>query len=262
MLELSTTGNLRSRDDIKWCFSDGRPSSLAIQKPLSSISDVCSALLKPTAADVVFRNPDSFVAGEVDHHYDVWNYILTDYFKRDEILKYISKGVSVYDFLQPIKGMFKGKSYDSDIPPKASFHNSNTCSKFEDFISSTILERVHNGSLSIWGKEGEHEPPHLVMPITVEPSKPRMWHDERFLNLWMKTPLVTFDLITDLPSYVDPNHYQSKLDDKSGYDHFLLSEVAERFLGCIGKVWFLSVILFPWLELKRLCIPHIWSWNL
>ena len=113
---------------------------------------------------------------------------------------------------------------------KPSFH-SNTCSKFEDFISSTILERVHNGSLSIWGKEGEHEPPHLVMPITVEPSKPRMCHDERFLNLWMKTPSVSFDPITDLPRYVDPNHYQSKLDDKSGYNHFLLSEDSRTFFG-------------------------------
>ena len=121
MLEFSKNGNLRLRDDIKWCSSDGRPSSLAIQKPLSSINDVCSALLKPTAADVVFQNPDSFVAEEVHHHYDVCNYILTDYFKWDEILKYISKGVSVYDFLQPFKGMFKGIRYDSDIPPKAFF---------------------------------------------------------------------------------------------------------------------------------------------
>ena len=105
-MELSKNGNLQSGDDLKWCSSDGRPSSLAIQKPLNSINDVYSALLKPTAADVVFRNPDSFVAGEVHHHYDVWNYILTDYFKQDEMLKYISKGVSVYDFLQPFKGMF------------------------------------------------------------------------------------------------------------------------------------------------------------
>ena len=62
MLELSKNGNLPSRDDIKWCSSDGRPTSIAIQKPLSSINDVCSALLKPAAAVVGFRNPDSFVA--------------------------------------------------------------------------------------------------------------------------------------------------------------------------------------------------------
>ena len=87
--------------------------------------------------------------------------------------------------------------------------------------------RVRNGSLSIWSKEGEREPPHLVMPITVEPSTPRMFHDKTFLNLWMKTPSVTFDPTTNLPRYVDPKHCQSKqsrLDDKSGYDHFLLSE--------------------------------------
>jgi len=27
-------------------------------------------------------------------------------------------------------------------------------------------------------------PPHLVLPLTVEPSKPRLCNDDRFLNLW------------------------------------------------------------------------------
>ena len=27
----------------------------------------------------------------------------------------------------------------------------------------------------------------LVLPITIEPSKPRMCHDERYLNLWIRT---------------------------------------------------------------------------
>ena len=59
----------------------------------------------------------------------------------------------------------------------------------------------------------------------------------------MKTSSVTFDPITDLPRYVDPNHYQSKLDDKSGYDHFLESEDSRT---CFGLYWkaFLSVIPF------------------
>ena len=36
------------------------------------------------------------------------------------------------------------------------------------------------------GKVGECEPPHLVMPSMVEPSKPRLCHDERFLSLWVR----------------------------------------------------------------------------
>ena len=68
-------------------------------------------------------------------------------------------------------------------------------------------------------KGGECEPPHLVMPITIQTSKPRMCHDERFLNLWMNTPHISFDKTMDIPCYVEANHFQSKLDDKSGYDH-------------------------------------------
>ena len=86
--------------------------------------------------------------------------------------------MSVFDFFKPFKGDFKGKSYDSQLPPKMFFENNKICNEYEDFISATILERIKNGSISIWGKQGECE--HLVMPLTIEPSKPRMYHDERF----------------------------------------------------------------------------------
>ena len=49
-----------------------------------------------------------------------------------------------------------------------------------------------------WGK--------LVMPITVEPTKPRMCHDERFLNLWIKDCPFSLDCLSDLPWYVGPGH--------------------------------------------------------
>ena len=94
-------------------------------------------------------------------------------------------------FFQHFKGDFKGKAYNSDIPPKAIFENSEICGKYEEFISNTLLERIRNGSMSVWGKRGQCEPPHLVMPMTMEPNKPHLCHDERFLNLWMRTPPVS-----------------------------------------------------------------------
>ena len=59
------------------------------------------------------------------------------------------------------------------------------------------------------------------MPITVEPSEPRMCHDERFLNLWIRDLPFMLDYITSLPRYVFKSHYQTTFDDKSGYDHIL-----------------------------------------
>ena len=188
------------------------------------------------------------MAGELHHHCDVWDNILQDFHKRDGVLNYISQGVSVYDFFKPFKGQFKGKYYDSPLPPKMIFENNKIYLKFQDFISNCILERVSNGSLSIWGKEGECELPHLVMPITVEPSKPRMCHDERFLNLWMITPHVTFDPITDISRYVDQDHFQTKLDDKSGYDHILLTQESRKYFGLFWEGWFFvyNSLLFGW----------------
>ena len=79
------------------------------------------------------------------------------------------------------------------------FRNNPICSQFEDFISSTIIDHFKNGSLKFWGKVGEVQPPHLVMHITVEPSKPRVCHDERFLNLWIKDCPFSLDYLSDLP---------------------------------------------------------------
>ena len=128
------------------------------------------------------------------------------------------------------------------------FENNKICNEFDDFISNSILERVANGSLSIWGKKGECESSHLVILITVEPSKPGICHDESFLNLWMKAPSVSFDRLTDIPRYVEQNHFQTKFDDKSGYDHVMLSEESRTFFGLCWKGWFFvyNTLPFGW----------------
>ena len=152
------------------------------------------------------------------------------------------------NILDHFKGEFKGKSYDSPYPPKTFIPSSKICDQYEDFISSTIIERVQNGSMSIWGKQGECEPPHLVMPLTTEPTKPRLCHDERFLILWMDTPKVSFDKITDLQRYVGKGDFQTKLDDKSGYDHISLSEQNREYFRLFWKGWFLvyNSLPFDW----------------
>jgi hypothetical protein len=68
-------------------------------------------------------------------------------------------------------------------PPPVYFQNSAICKGFEKFISDTLLERIANDSLSVLGRVGECDPPLLDLPITIEPSKPRMCHDERYLHL-------------------------------------------------------------------------------
>ena len=64
----------------------------------------------------------------------------------------------------------------------------------------------------------------------------------------MNTPPVSFDKITDLLHYVSANHYQSKLDDKSGYDHILLAEDSRTFfrLSWLGWYFVYNTLPFGW----------------
>jgi len=97
----------------------------------------------------------------------------------------------------------------------------------------------------MWGRIGEVAPPHLVMPITVEPSKPRMCHDERFLNLWIKDLPLSLHYISNIPRYVFHGHFQSGFDDKRRYDHVLLSPESTTYFGLARKgCFFLNIELF------------------
>ena len=107
---------------------------------------------------------------------------------------------------------------------------------------------IKNGSLSVWGRIGEVEPPHLVMPLTVEPSKPRLCQDERFLNLWIRDLPLKLDYISGLPRYVAKFHFQTTMDDKSGYDHVELSEESRKYFGLQWQGWHFvyNTIPFGW----------------
>lgn len=87
------------------------------------------------------------------------------------------------------------------IPQTAFFPNSKSCQGFEEFISATIIDCVRNGSLLVWRKVNDVQPPYLVMPITVEPSESRMCHDERFLNLWIRDLPFLLDYIACLATF-------------------------------------------------------------
>ena len=83
------------------------------------------------------------------------------------------------------------------------------------------------------------------MPITVERNKPRMCHDERFLNCWTKDCPFKLDYLTDLCRYVDPGHYQTAFDDKSGYDHVRLHPRSSTFFGFQWEGWYFTYSSLP-----------------
>ena len=82
---------------------------------------------------------------------------------------------------------------------------------------------------------GECTPPHLVLPLTVEPSKPRLCNDDRFLNRWIEDRPFSLDSVEHLPKYVHKGFYQTVCDNKSGYDHIKLPPAVEPTLVSNGE---------------------------
>ena len=151
-------------------------------------------------------------------------------------------GESVSDYFRPFKGRFRGEQFNSDRPPQRQFKNSTSCKPFVNFVQKTLLQRIENGAISLLGKVGEVEPPYLILPLTVEPTEPRLCYDARFLNLWMEDKPFNLDKLIDLPRYVFKDSYQTFLDDKSGYDHLLLTDESRTFLVYNGEGATLPII--------------------
>ena len=199
-----------------------------------------------TSADVTsglfVRDPETFCGGEIHNHPAVWDRLSAPGPNRTEVMRWIIHRVSIN------QGHFGGVAYRSDTPVPRIFQNNVSCKPFADFISRTICERIEVGAVSVVGRVGECPPPLLVMPLTVEPNKPRLCQDQRYLNCWIKDMPFRLDSVIDLTCYVGKNHYQSKLDDKSGYDHVLMDDESRMYMGFQwGGWWFVNNVLpFGW----------------
>ena len=220
----------------------------------STVLKVSSGEALGDVGDLLFRDPEHFRAGELNEHVDSWKEIVTGdpTFHQSEVLSRI-EAVSVFPFFQHFSGVFKAESYDSDLPPEKASLNNVSCKLFVKFIQQTLLDRLENGAVSLLGKVGAVQPLHLVLPLTVESTKPRLCRDARSLNLWMQDKPFKLDHVGDLPRYVSRNSYQSVLDDKSGYDHILLTDDSRTFFGiqwAISPIILLPEIflLFDWLR--------------
>ena len=163
-------------------------------------------------------------------------------------MEIIKEGVRIDRLFKPFKGNFKGSSYDSQFPPPMRLDNAKVCEQFRNFITDTVVDWVDAGVLAVWGRVGEVTSPHLVLLLTVEPSKPRLYHDERFLNLWIKDLPFKLDHLPDLPRYVLPGHFKTSFGDKSGHQHVRLHPSSWTFW--LGMEWRLFCVLHSpvWME--------------
>lgn len=77
---------------------------------------------------------------------------------------------------------------------------------------------------------------HLVLPLTAERPKPRVCHDERYLNLWILDKPFHLDTLKKVPTLVSRNNCMPSVDDKSGYVHLRINEESKYYLGLLGSI--------------------------
>lgn len=197
------------------------------------------------------RDDAHFVPGQLHGQASEWEVITRDHPMRAEIMDWISNGVSVQKFFRHFKGTFRGATFDAPTPPPFWAPNQPTCQNFNGFIAKTLEERIRSGAVILLGRVGEITPPHLVMPLTVEPSKPRLCYDARFLNLWCKDSHFSLETLKDVPRLVPrADGWCASLDHKSGYDHLLMTKESLPFFGFqFGNFLFCYASLsFGWKE--------------
>ncbi|XP_070561811.1 uncharacterized protein [Ptychodera flava] len=197
---------------------------------------------------LALRNPDEFTAGEIHKHRDAWSSIARAADNFEQIMEWVNDGVSISQHFQPYRGTFKGTAYDSPTPPSKVFTNNPTCRDFVDFISKTITDRLQTGAISTAGRVGIDPPPFIVMPITIEPNKPRMCIDMRYLNLWITDIPFRLDKLVEVTRYLKQDDHHYKCDDKSGYDHVLVRVDDRKYCGFqwAGHWYINNTLPFGW----------------
>lgn len=180
-------------------------------------------------------DPDTFVAGAIYQHVDTWEKLCANLVNSEEIMSWVRSGVSIDKYVTHFNGDFAGKSYDSEYLVSRGFLYHVLCKNFTDFVNRPIEDRIDTGAVGVISKVSDSAPPFLVMPLTVEPNKP-LCHDKRYLNCWIMDMPFSLDSLLNLMRYVE-GHFQTKQDEKFGYNHVLLDPLSRQLVGFQWEGW-------------------------
>lgn len=134
----------------RWCSWDGSPLAQGMMADNKHIDPAFISAVKHGRAlaepsQLVFRDPEEFLAGQLHAHLDIWAALLEG-FDDDlacEVLQWLRSRVDVRNYFRYFLGPFKGEHFDSDVPPRKIFifniHNHLSCKRFSSFISKTNL---------------------------------------------------------------------------------------------------------------------------
>lgn len=104
--------------------------------------------------------------------------------------------MSVHDFVdKAAEGVFQGHSFRGADMTSVHLQN-DVPAEHEAWVSSAIASLIRTGCVARWDDVADvrvYTTPHMVLPLGVEPKKPRLIWDARWLNLMCKRLPFTMD---------------------------------------------------------------------
>jgi len=161
------------------------------------------------------------------------------------------EGVKVHDFVDvKAKGVFQGHVYNgADLTP---IHLQNHVrEEHRQFVDTQIASYVDTGVVAPWSEVADitiHPKPRMVMPLGVEPSKPRAFLDARYLNLMCEPKPFTMDGAGKVAQIAWQGAFQMTCDHKAGFHHVALDKASWECFGFEwgGKYFVFTTLCFGW----------------
>lgn len=93
-----------------------------------------------------------------------------------------------------------------------------------------------------------HPKPSIVLPLGVEPTKPRATWDARYLNLMMKDCPFKMDGVGKIAQCAWEGAFQMKCDHKAGFHHVPLAKESWQYFGFQweGVYYVFTTLCFGW----------------
>ena len=179
--------------------------------------------------------------------------------ERNTLLAWV-KGVNVLDFIDPdTSGIYQDHPYSgAELTP---VHLRNYVpDEFTPWVTDEVQPSVRKGCVARWADIADvsmYEKPHMVLPLRVQPKKPRQIWDARWLNLMCRHLPFTMDGVGKVAQCAWKGAYQVTIDHKAGYHHVALSTESWQYFGfeCKGEFYVFTVLAFGWCS-----APVIYAW--
>ena len=228
-----------SSPEAKWAAAAFRPRSALEAVSWDIISPEWEGAARTAPWDGPVRVGHGFVPGGLARELPFWrDVLLTDHPERNTILTWVRDGVSVYEFLSPgarwvsVEQPFNAAAFPGEEMPNR------VPEEFHEFVLGEVATLVSRGCLvpfeGVRTSEGPARPT-TIMPLSVEPSKPRLIYDASRLNTTCRLVCFSLDSVGSVATLGWKGCYQGSLDDNSGFHHILLHPASWPLFGAVWE---------------------------